>query len=133
MATVLDGLIIAGSLLAVSWTTILETIYSHGADSVVAQGISLAYPVSDVVILTMLLLLLAGRFRARNRLRLSLLAGGLLANLLADSGFAYLTTVNSYGPIQLIDTGWVAGYLLIRARRITCGRRNGTNHNDCVI
>jgi len=113
MATVLDGLIIAGSLLAVSWTTILETIYSHGADSVVAQGISLAYPVSDVVILTMLLLLLAGRFRARNRLRLSLLAGGLLANLLADSGFAYLTTVNSYGPIQLIDTGWVAGYLLI--------------------
>src|SRR5207302_2028067 len=56
MATVLDGLIIAGSLLAVSWTTILETIYSHGADSVVAQGISLAYPVSDVVILTMLFL-----------------------------------------------------------------------------
>jgi diguanylate cyclase (GGDEF)-like protein/PAS domain S-box-containing protein len=113
LATVLDGLIIAGSLLAVSWTTILETIYSHGADTVVAQAISLAYPISDVVILTMLLLLLSGRVRGRHRVRLSLLAGGLLANLLADSGFAYLTTVNSYGPAQAIDTGWVAGYLLI--------------------
>jgi diguanylate cyclase (GGDEF)-like protein/PAS domain S-box-containing protein len=113
LATVLDGLIIAGSLLAVSWITILETIYSHGADSVAAQAIGLAYPLSDVVILTMLLLLLAGRVRARNRFRLTLLAGGLLANLLADSGFAYLTTVNSYGPAQPIDTGWVAGYVLI--------------------
>jgi len=113
LATVLDGLIIAGSLLAVSWTIVLETIYRHGADTVYAQAISLAYPISDVVILTMLLLLLAGRVRARDRLRLSLLAAGLLANLLADSGFAYLTTVNSYGPAQPIDSGWVAGYLLI--------------------
>ena len=113
LAAVLDGLIIAGSLLAVSWATILETIYNHSADSVFAQAISLAYPISDVVILTMLLLLLAGRIRARDRLRLALLAGGLLVNLLADSGFAYLTTVNTYGPAQPIDTGWVAGYLLI--------------------
>ena len=113
LANVLDGLIIGGSLLAVSWLTILETIYRHASGSLVAQAISLAYPVSDVVILTMLLLLLAGRVRARNRFPLSLLAGGLLANLLADSGFAYLTTVNAYGPAQPVDTGWVAGYLLI--------------------
>jgi len=113
LATVLDSLIIAGSLLAVSWTTVLKTIYSHGANNLFAQGISLAYPISDVVILTMLLLLLSGRVRARDRVSLSLLAAGLLANLLADSGFAYLTTVNSYGPAQPIDTGWVAGYLLI--------------------
>lgn len=113
LATVLDGLIIGGSLLAVSWLAILETIYRHASGSPVAQAISLAYPVGDVVILTMLLILLAGRVRARNRFRLWLLAGGLLANLLADSGFAYLTTVNAYGPAQPIDTGWVAGYLLI--------------------
>jgi diguanylate cyclase (GGDEF)-like protein/PAS domain S-box-containing protein len=113
LATVLDGAIIAGSLLAVSWATILETIYSAGGDSPFTQAISLAYPISDVVILTMLLLLLAGRARGQDRLRVLLLAGGLVANLLADSGFAYLTTVNSYGPAQPIDTGWVAGYFLI--------------------
>jgi diguanylate cyclase (GGDEF)-like protein/PAS domain S-box-containing protein len=113
LAVILDGLIIAGSLLAVSWTTILETISSAGSGGPVAQAISLAYPISDVVILTMLLLLLAGRVPGPDRLSLLLLAGGLLANLLADSGFAYLTTVNSYGPAQPIDTGWVAGYFLI--------------------
>src|SRR5436190_533408 len=31
----------------------------------------------------------------------------------SDSAFAYLTTAQSYGPAQLIDTGWIAGYLLI--------------------
>src|ERR1700682_2437768 len=113
LAVILDGLIIAGSLLAVSWTTILETISSAGSGGPVAQAISLAYPISDVVILTMLLLLLAGRVPGPDRLSLLLLAGGLLANLLADSAFAYLTTVNSYGPAQPIDTGWGAGYFLI--------------------
>ena len=113
LAAVLDGSIIAGSLLAVSWTTILETISDAGGSSPIAQVISLAYPISDVVILTMLLLLLAGRVPGPERVCLFLLAGGLLANLLADSGFAYLTTVNSYGPAQPIDTGWVAGYFLI--------------------
>jgi diguanylate cyclase (GGDEF)-like protein/PAS domain S-box-containing protein len=113
LAAVLDGLIIAGSLLAVSWTTILETIFTAGGDSPIAGVISLAYPISDVVILTMLLLLLAGKVPGPDRVGLFLLAGGLLANLLADSGFAYLTTVNSYGPAQPIDTGWVAGYFLI--------------------
>lgn len=113
LAAVLDGSIIAGSLLAVSWTTILETISDAGGSSPIAQVISLAYPISDVVILTMLLLLLAGRVPGPDRVSLFLLAGGLLANLLADSGFAYLTTVNSYGPAQPIDTGWVAGYFLI--------------------
>ncbi|MEA2635276.1 MAG: hypothetical protein QOH92_2043 [Chloroflexota bacterium] len=113
LAVILDGLIIAGSLLALSWTTILETISRAGGDGLMAQAISLAYPISDVVILTMLLLLLAGRVPGPDRASLFLLAGGLLANLLADSGFAYLTTVNSYGPAQPIDTGWVAGYFLI--------------------
>ena len=113
LAAVLDGSIIAGSLLAVSWTTILKTISSGGGGSPIAQAISLAYPISDVVILTMLLLLLASRVPGPDRLGLFLLGGGLLANLLADSGFAYLTTVNSYGPAQPIDTGWVAGYFLI--------------------
>jgi diguanylate cyclase (GGDEF)-like protein/PAS domain S-box-containing protein len=113
LATILDGLIVGGSLLAVSWITILETIYNHSADSAFAQAISLAYPISDVVILSMLLLLLSGRVHARDRLRLALLAGGLLANLLADSGVAYLTAVNAYGPAPPIAIAWVTGYLLI--------------------
>jgi diguanylate cyclase (GGDEF)-like protein/PAS domain S-box-containing protein len=110
--TVLDGLVIAGSLLIVSWATVLGTVYRAGAGTPMAQLISLAYPAGDVVIGTMILIL-ASRAARSTRLPLLLLGGGLLANLLADSGFAYLTTTNAYGPGNLIDVGWIAGYLLI--------------------
>src|SRR3989442_10465197 len=77
-----------------------------------AQLIGLAYPAGDVVIGTMLVILAAGAPRS-TRLPLYLLGGGLLANLLADSGFAYLTTTSQYGAGSVIDVGWAAGYLLI--------------------
>ena len=48
----LDGLIVAGSLFLASWVMILNPMYQTGADSLQALIISLAYPVSDVVILT---------------------------------------------------------------------------------
>src|SRR3989440_669641 len=110
--TILDGLLIAGSLLIVSWATVLGTVYRGGSDSICAQLISLAYPTSYVVIATMIIIL-AARAPKTTRLPLYLLAGGLLANLLADSGFAYLTATNRYGTGSVIDAGWAAGYLLI--------------------
>jgi diguanylate cyclase (GGDEF)-like protein/PAS domain S-box-containing protein len=110
--TVLDGLVIAGSLLIVSWATVLGTVYRAGTGGAVSQLIGLAYPAGDVVIGTMILIL-ASRAPRVTRLPLLLLGGGLFANLLADSSFAYLTTTNSYGPGNPVDVGWVAGYLLI--------------------
>ena len=110
--TILDGLLIAGSLLIISWATVLGTVYRAGSSGLLAQLISLAYPAGDVVIATMIIIL-AARAPKPARLPLYLLAGGLFANLLADSGFAYLTTTNTYGPGNPVDAGWAAGYLLI--------------------
>src|SRR6266566_4905437 len=62
---------------------------------------------------TRIALILASRAPKENRLPFILLAGGLVANLLADSAFAYLTTTNTYGSGSTTDTGWAAGYLLI--------------------
>jgi diguanylate cyclase (GGDEF)-like protein/PAS domain S-box-containing protein len=111
-AFLLDGSIMAGALLAVSWATVLGVVYRSAGDSLLSSLIGLAYPVSDIAIAAMALLLM-GRMARSMRLPLILVVAGLFANLLSDSGFAYLTTVNTYGPAQLIDTGWVAGYLLI--------------------
>ncbi|MDQ6883519.1 MAG: EAL domain-containing protein [Candidatus Dormibacteraeota bacterium] len=110
--TILDALVIAGSLLIVSWATVLGTLYRMGADSPVAQAISLAYPAGDIVIGTVIIIL-ATRAARSTRLPLLLLGAGLLANLLADTSFAYLTTTNAYGPGNPIDVGWIGGYLLI--------------------
>ena len=49
----LDGLIVAGSLFLVSWVTVLNPVYEAGAETGrLGFIVSLAYPVSDVVILT---------------------------------------------------------------------------------
>ena len=112
LASLLDGSIIAGALLLISWATVLSVVYHAGADSLFSSVLGLAYPVSDIVIAVMAILLLTRTVGAA-RLPLLLLVAGLFANLLSDSAFAYLTTLNTYGPVQVIDTGWVAGYLLI--------------------
>ena len=110
--TILDGLLIAGSFLIISWSTVLGAVYRAGTGSALTDLIGLAYPAGDVVIGTMVVIL-AARAPKAARLPLYLLAGGLVANLLADSGFAYLTATNRYGTGNVIDAGWVAGYLLI--------------------
>lgn len=110
--TVLDGLLIAGSLLIISWATVLGAVYRASTGGLLENLIGLAYPVGDVLIGTMVVIL-AARAPRVTRWPLYLLAGGLSANLLADSGFFYLTATNRYGAGNVIDAGWVAGYLLI--------------------
>ena len=110
--TILDGLLIAGSLLIVSWSTVLGAVYRSSSDGLLATLIGLAYPAGDLVIGTMVVILAVRAPRAA-RLPLYLLAAGLVANLLSDSGFAYLTATNMYGAGNVIDAGWVAGYLLV--------------------
>src|SRR6266566_3368107 len=105
-------LAVAGSLFIISWATVLGTVYRTGSGGLIAQLIGLAYPAGDIVIGT-IVLILASRAPKENRLPFILLAGGLVANLLADSAFAYLTTTNTYGSGSTTDTGWAAGYLLI--------------------
>src|SRR5437899_1992354 len=97
----------AAWLLVISWSTVLGAVYRSGSGDLMAQLIGLAYPAGDVVIGTMLVVL-AARAPRSTRLPLYLLAGGLLANLLADSGFAYLTTTSQYGAGSVIDVGWAA-------------------------
>ena len=112
LRTVLDAVLIAGSLFIISWATVAGTIYRAGTGSLISQLIGLAYPAGDIVIGT-IVLIVASRAPRANRWPLVLLAGGLVANLLSDSAFAYLTTTNTYGTGNPTDTGWAAGYLLI--------------------
>ena len=133
LRTILDAVLTAGSLFIISWATVLGTVYRTGSGGLLAQLITLAYPAGDIVIAT-IVLIVASRAARVNRLPFLLLAGGLIANLLADSAFAYLTTTNAYGTGNPTDTGWFAGYLLIaiaslwavRARTATQVASDGT-------
>ena len=109
----LAGAIIAGSLVFVAWSLGLRAVYDSSSASPAAQLIGLAYPVGDIVTITVLVLAVR-RARKAERGCMLLLLGGLAANAFADSTFAYLTANGSYEAIgSLLDAGWVVGYLLI--------------------
>ena len=118
---VLDGVMVALALFCTSWILVLGPLFEAGGDSLLGTILSLAYPVGDVVTITMLIFAL---LRARQggeaaRQPLYLVGLGLTGIALADSGFVYLTSQTSYTSGSLIDLGWFAGFavLFVAARR----------------
>ena len=109
---ILDGCIIAGSMVFASWATILGPLYEQHQGGAFKQTLSLAYPASDVVMVSLVIILMA-RAGRRGRASLVLVMAGIVAFAIADSAFAYLTELNNYSNGSVLDTGWVAGYLLI--------------------
>src|SRR2546423_5868682 len=86
LRTILDALLVAGSLFIISWATVLGTVYRAGSGSLIAQLIGLAYPAGDIVIGT-IVLILASRAPKENRLPFILLAGGAVAHPPARTAF----------------------------------------------
>lgn len=126
----LDGLIVAGSLFLVSWVTILNSLYQTGADTMLALVISLAYPISDVVVLTIAAIALI-RSAPDQRQVLTLLTLGMACIALADSAFAYLSAKGEYTTGNVIDIGWVAGLLLIMVAAVAS--REGAHHENGAV
>jgi signal transduction histidine kinase len=112
LRSVLDGLLIAGGLLFISWDVVLGPVYASSSTNTFSQIIGLAYPISDIAMVTIVFLTLS-RLRVGQRLPLALLACGVLLNAVADSSFAFLTTLQSYSSVNFPDLGWTMGYALI--------------------
>ena len=113
--SLLDGLIIAASLLLISWVLVLGILVHAGADTAIHQILGLAYPVGDVVVATLVLhVWLRARAAAqRPPLPLGVIGLALVGLSLADSGYYYLNTVSTYGSGSPIDSGWLCGFLLL--------------------
>jgi hypothetical protein len=106
----LDGLTIALALTFTAWSLGLQQI-ELSPGSLTERAFGLAYPVGDILIATILILAIRRATRFHHG-RMLLLLGGLAANAIADSVFAYMTATGNY-PTLLIDTGWVIGYLMV--------------------
>ncbi|MDQ6855493.1 MAG: bifunctional diguanylate cyclase/phosphodiesterase [Candidatus Dormibacteraeota bacterium] len=112
LRAVADGLLIAGGLLLISWYTVLSALVASPADTVLGQVISLAYPIGDVIVVTVLAIMWS-RTLAVGRGPILLIIGGLGSIAVADSTFAYLQAQASFGSGNVVDIGWVAGYLMV--------------------
>jgi hypothetical protein len=107
---VFEGLLVATSLLFLSWTLVLGPLWRSTDLSTLGGIVSIAYPFGDVVIVFFIVLAIRG-MSGGDRLPLLCLLGGLMAMAISDSTFTYLTDTSSYTSPGLVDTGWVVAYL----------------------
>lgn len=110
----MDGGLTALSLLVLSWVTSLGAVASDQSAGWLTMTLSLAYPVGDVVIATLVLMALT-RGRSDERAGLTLLAVGLGSLSLADSAYLYLVSLGEYTSADGVTGGWVLGFLFVGA------------------
>ncbi len=108
----LDGLIVAGSLFIASWSLVMGELYEAGAASRLEFALSLAYPILDLVVVTIAAMVLVSA-HAGQRPVMTLLTLGLICMSVADSGYAFLSAQREYVSGDMIDVFWVAGLLLL--------------------
>ncbi|WP_297645832.1 EAL domain-containing protein [Pseudonocardia sp.] len=116
---VLDALMVGCALGVLSWIAVLERIVRSADGSGFALSVSLAYPVADVVLLTVTVLTVA---QTRDEpLRWGLLGVGVLAMALSDSAFAYQIGDDTYATGAVAEVGWWAAFALIGAAGLLAG------------
>jgi hypothetical protein len=107
-----DGVIVALALTSTAWGFGLRTVYESN-EPPLARALNLAYPVSDILIGTVLILAIR-RATHQQKGRMALLLAGVASYSLSDSAFSYLTAQGAFGAVgNVLDTGWFAGYLMI--------------------
>ncbi len=126
---VLDGVIVAGSLFACSWALVMSEVYHSGAASRFEFSLLMAYPVWDVVLVTIACVVMVSAGPGQ-RLTITLVTLGLVAMALADSGYAYLSARDEYFSGNLVDSGWVAGLLLLTVAAVA--GRNAAPDDDAT-
>jgi hypothetical protein len=76
LRTIVDGLLIAASLLIISWATVLGPVYRASSGHLLSDLIGLAYPIGDVVIGMIVMILAAPARVAPHGVAPSLAHGG---------------------------------------------------------
>src|SRR5947199_312298 len=111
---VLDGLVVVGALFVVTWCTALGAVVRTDASDLFAFLVAIGYPLTDWILVVMVVLLLATyRVVYRRRTQLVLLGLGLVGISVSDSIFAYLVAVGAAEMPPVLNTGFVAGPALI--------------------
>nr|WP_051832404.1 EAL domain-containing protein [Streptomyces katrae] len=112
----LDSWLIGGSLLTLSWSLALahaaRTAQSGAPGSVPRAALSLAYPLLDIALVSMVLVLHFRRSEA-NRSAVNTAIAALALTVLSDALFTSPLLSAEYQSGQLLDAGWFAGSLLL--------------------
>ena len=108
----LDTWLIGGSLLTLSWSLALARAAADDGPSTARMALSLAYPLLDIVLVSMVLVL---HFRRSgvNRAAVNTAIAALALTVLCDALFTSPLLRAHYRSGQVLDAGWFAGSLLM--------------------
>ncbi|MFB6677911.1 putative bifunctional diguanylate cyclase/phosphodiesterase [Streptomyces sp. NPDC056390] len=108
----LDAWLIAGSLITLSWSLALAHTARFEGQSVARTALSLAYPLLDIALVSMVLAL---HFRRSpgNRTAVNTAIGALALTVMCDALFTSPLLHASYRSGEILDAGWFAGSLLL--------------------
>jgi len=109
-AGMLDALIVAVGVGLVSWIFFIEPIVADPELSIVEIAMALAYPVLDLLLLSVLVRLFLAP--GRRVPALELLIGGFVFFLASDFPYAFLALTDAYAVGQPVDAGWLIGSVL---------------------
>ena len=114
LVLVLDGLVVVGSLFILTWSTALGAVVRAGAATTTEFAVAVGYPVTDLILVVIVVLLVAAHRVVRAyRPQLLLLGLGLVALSVSDSIFAYLVSTGAEVMPPITNAGFVAGPALI--------------------
>ncbi|MBT2487569.1 EAL domain-containing protein [Streptomyces sp. ISL-96] len=108
----LDSWLIGGSLLTLSWSLALAHTAHFQAESTAHAALSLAYPLLDIALVSMVLALHFRRSNA-NRAAINTVIAALAMTVVCDALFTSPLLRENYRSGQLLDAGWFAGSLLL--------------------
>ncbi|MEV4442405.1 EAL domain-containing protein [Streptomyces sp. NPDC049577] len=108
----LDSWLIGGSLLTLSWSLALAHTAHFAGETVAQAALSLAYPLLDIVLVSMVLALHFRRTSA-NRSAVNTAIAALALTVLCDALFTSPLLKAHYRSGQILDAGWFAGYMLM--------------------
>jgi PAS domain S-box-containing protein len=108
----LDGLVMGAAVLIIASVLVYSELLDAPSGEPVARFTSLLFPLLDVVLATVALLLVV-RSRGADRPALALVASGFIMYAIADLTFAVQVAQETFEFGTPLDLGWIAGYMLI--------------------
>ncbi len=109
-AGVIDSLIMTLGLALLSWVALIAPYLVDGSLDLIAKLVSVAYPLGDILLLAAAIRLAVDT--GRRQPAFYLLASSIVALLVTDFAYGWLTLKGAYDGQVILDAGWISFYLL---------------------
>lgn len=112
MRLVSDGLVVLGSLFLIAWIVVLRELFVAGRIDPVMLGVRLAYPILDLVAITIGVLVVI-RAKGAARMSVALLTVGIVLMSISNDVLYHLVANSGRSRGDLLDLGWATSLVVV--------------------